>query len=570
MLCAARLSASQNVWTGAAGDNRWTNAANWSLAALPDYTQDVVIQDTGGNAVALTAPVEVGSLILGSLQGSATLNITGGALQCDGAVQIQTNSLLNLAGDLNVWMFQVDGEVNWTGGTLSAWSSTTIGSSGHLTIGALSNVLSGAFFNNGTVTCFATNLVANSGMEFTNNNLLVLHTNLALTAFSGVYPFPSFCNLGTILVPAGAGVVALTPNYMFLNQGTLQADTNAVLEVRPGGFSGLVFQDGTVFEGAGLVRFTGGGNFSCSGTMLVNGTVELADSSGYGLMATWTGPGLFRWLGGGLDSFAFGPDFHVDISGTGDKYLSGTCTNLGSVRWLGASSLHAIWGSPAFANGGIFTIEADCNWDPLIALANLPGGLVRQVAGQASFGNFSNSGMTDFSSGVLSVSGFDSAPASTCRWTLSGPSPGAGYSPLYAGSLGLDGALVVALTNGFTPASGSSFVLATNLYRNGSFATVSLPVLSSNLSWRVRYDANAVTLKVIPPPLLSSGARLADGSFQFRLTGGEGSGYELQTSTNLGDWITLNTNGPFTGTLTLSDTNAAQFGRRFYRARIAE
>jgi hypothetical protein len=75
---------------------------------------------------------------------------------------------------------------------------------------------------------------------------------------------------------------------------------------------------------------------------------------------------------------------------------------------------------------------------------------------------------------------------------------------------------------------------------------------------------------VIPPPHLSAGARLADGAFQFTLTGGEGSGYELQTSTNLVDWVTLETNGPFTGTLTLSDTNAAQFDRRFYRALIAD
>ena len=67
LMGATRLPASQNVWTGAAGDNLWTNGANWTLAALPEITQDVVIQDTGGNAVVLNAPVEVGSLILGGL-----------------------------------------------------------------------------------------------------------------------------------------------------------------------------------------------------------------------------------------------------------------------------------------------------------------------------------------------------------------------------------------------------------------------------------------------------------------------------------------------------------------------
>jgi hypothetical protein len=57
---------------------------------------------------------------------------------------------------------------------------------------------------------------------------------------------------------------------------------------------------------------------------------------------------------------------------------------------------------------------------------------------------------------------------------------------------------------------------------------------------------------------------------QLTLTGGEGGGYEILMSTNLVDRVTLDTNGPRTSTLTLSDTNAANFSRRCYRARIAE
>jgi hypothetical protein len=90
------------------------------------------------------------------------------------------------------------------------------------------------------------------------------------------------------------------------------------------------------------------------------------------------------------------------------------------------------------------------------------------------------------------------------------------------------------------------------------------------LHWHVQYETNAVTLKVISPTLAGVGGRMADGSFQFTLTGGEGSGYEFQTSTNLLDWVSIETNGPFSGTVTLSDTNAAQFGRRFYRVRISD
>jgi hypothetical protein len=62
---------------------------------------------------------------------------------------------------------------------------------------------------------------------------------------------------------------------------------------------------------------------------------------------------------------------------------------------------------------------------------------------------------------------------------------------------------------------------------------------------------------------------MADGSFQFTLSG-EGSAFEIQTSTNLVDWVTLRTNGPFSGPVTLTDTNAPLFPRLFYRARVAD
>jgi hypothetical protein len=495
-----------------------------------------------------------------------------GSFSCSGTIQV--NGTVELTDSTGYGLLAV-----WTGPGLFRWlggeiNSFTFGPGFQVEASGMADKnVSGNCTNLGTIQWMDTaSLVISSGSasSFNNYGQFILQTNCTLARQNGGFAQSTFSNFGTLIAPAGVGTLPLVVGCEFYNQGTLRADSNSVLEMRPSGFAGMGFQDGTVFGGAGLVRFAGGGSFSCSGTMLVNGTVELLDCSGYGLLAVWTGPGLFRWLGGGIDSFTFGPDFHIEISGSDTKSVSGSCTNLGSVRWLGGSSLGVSWGSPTFVNGGQFTMEADCNWDPLISFANLLGGTVRQLAGQSSFGNFSNSGVTDFSSGALSASGFNSAPGAACRWTLSGPSPGAGYSPLYAGYLGLDGALEVALTNGFMPASGSSFVLATNIYRNGSFATVSLPMLSSNLSWRVRYETNAVTLKVIPPPLLSGNARLADGLFQLTLTGGEGSSYELQTSTNLVDWVTLETNGPFTGTLTLSDTNAAHYSHRFYRARIAD
>jgi hypothetical protein len=61
-----------------------------------------------------------------------------------------------------------------------------------------------------------------------------------------------------------------------------------------------------------------------------------------------------------------------------------------------------------------------------------------------------------------------------------------------------------------------------------------------------------------------------DGKFQFTLTGRTGSGYEIQGSTNLVNWVTVSTNGPFTGSLLFTDTNAPGLNHRFYRARIIQ
>ena len=128
--------------------------------------------------------------------------------------------------------------------------------------------------------------------------------------------------------------------------------------------------------------------------------------------------------------------------------------------------------------------------------------------------------------------------------------------------------MVVTLTNSFVPTNGSSFAIATHLSRLGSFASTAFPALPSNLIWKVQYATNAILLNVLSPPALSGGNRLLDGSFQFSLSGAPAGAYDLQASTNLVDWTTIQTNNPFPGTVIITDTNAVHFERRFYRARI--
>ena len=354
--------AAENHWMGTAGDNRWTNAANWSLGIVPDYTQDVFVEQTGTNAVVLDVSVAVASLSLGDPAGPATLNIAGGQFECYGDSVIATNAVLNLAGDFfGYGSLAVNGTINWTAGSLSA-GAIAIGAPANLNIsGAGSKTLGGRVANDGTVSCFATNLNAVPGLYFTNNHLFVLQADFALSQSPGNFPYPEFHNNGTVLLPAEAGRKIFTLGVQFYSQGTIEVDTNAVLEIASDYYMAL-FQNGSLFNGAGLLRIPLNSSVILDGLLTVNGTVEFAGNSTYGGWPTWTGPGLLRWTGGGMSDFTFAPGFHVEMTGPDDKSFAGGCTNLGTVQWQSSGRLLS-QGYSGFVNLGQFAIETNCVLD---------------------------------------------------------------------------------------------------------------------------------------------------------------------------------------------------------------
>jgi len=266
-----------------------------------------------------------------------------------------------------------------------------------------------------------------------------------------------------------------------------------------------------------------------------------------------------------MGNFTFAPGFHVEVSGQGNISTVGTSTNQGIVRWTGNIFLYSGAGA-TFINAGLFVIETNCTWNDNILFNNLSGGILRQAGGQSSLASLTNDGTVEFQGGLLSVTNnFVSGIQSTQLWALRSYS---GFGQLTAQNLGLAGTFAVTLTNGFLPTNGSLFLLASSGTRSGQFVTSTLPELPSNLTWRVQYGANAFNLKVASATTLNSPTRLPNGSFQFTLVGSEGSAYDIQASTNLLEWVTVETNSPFTGMLIYADTNASTFLRRFYRGRI--
>ena len=76
----------------------------------------------------------------------------------------------------------------------------------------------------------------------------------------------------------------------------------------------------------------------------------------------------------------------------------------------------------------------------------------------------------------------------------------------------------------------------------------------------------AVLGVVDPTPSLADGTMLASGLFQFRLQGAPGKSYEIQVSTNLGTWNTLETVTLSNTSVYFTDITSTNLPYRFYRA----
>ena len=116
------------------------------------------------------------------------------------------------------------------------------------------------------------------------------------------------------------------------------------------------------------------------------------------------------------------------------------------------------------------------------------------------------------------------------------------------------------------------YLYQTNALAQGDTATLSLtnvqPAQAGDYSVVVDNIAGSVTSAVatltviVPSAILSAPAYGAEGAFGFNVTGAAGNNYVISTSTNLVDWIPLETN---TSPFTFTDTNAVSVPSQFYR-----
>lgn len=500
--------------------------------------------------------------------GTVRFSSTDGSIGCNGVMTV--NGIMEFQQPTS----PIFGQSIWTGPGLLRWQAGPFGGftfapDFHVEVSGPSSTFLDCT-NEGSMRILGSNYLFVSSGSFHNRGLLQLETNFYMQGFSG-----SIENSGTIRVPAGLGPQLWTLDAcIFTNSGTLDVEAGSSLALfatntQP---TDVVFSllDGSVLAGAGTLQLLpNAAAVNCVGTLNVSNTVEFNSQSIMYGPSKWIGPGLLRWLNGGIVGFTFAPEFHAEISGPGWKYLSMSCTNQGTLRWLGGGNLAGGYISPEILyNEGLIQVESNGFWWDF-SLTNEAGGTFSQLRGTLTVDSLANEGTIHLESGALNVQRtFSSGPGSTYQVFLGGTTPVTNYHQLTSTNLALGGSLQVTLTNGFSPAYGNTFTIATNLSQSGTFSSVTLPSLPSPLLWDVQYLANAVVLAVKATPPAITNLSFTGGQFQFSFTGPAAAAYDIQVSTNLTDWTTVQSNSPYSGSVFFTDTNSDTLDHRFYRCRI--
>ncbi len=418
------------TWTGNGRDSLWTNNKNWSPHGVPGSNDTANIDLSGSNLVILDTNLVIGTINLGG-QGENILDLSGVTVLCFGSISVsnngvlqvtgssviisglvqnsgtimvpanlgtqsltlmsgftnsgaldaETNSVLNLVGTNSMVQHFVDGSSFNGAGTVQLSLGGKLDCSGTMTVngtvtlqqqskfgfipasiwsgpgllrwdsGVISNITFAPNFNvqvSGSDPKSLTGVCTNQGTvhwsggpTFVNaatNGFFYNSGTFEIEGDSGlVSQFRNFQNTGTIRVPPDLGTVSLTLQCGFTNYGAIDVESNSTFLVEAPVSSAPLypsFESGTLFEGPGVLRFptnslplvgTLNGPIVCNGTITVDGTVELNVSQFGG--AIWTGSGVLRWWGSPLFNPTFASGFHVEITNNDPHTIVGVCTN---------------------------------------------------------------------------------------------------------------------------------------------------------------------------------------------------------------------------------------------------
>ena len=308
-------------------------------------------------------------------------------------------------------------------------------------------------------------LAIHSGSKiYAHSNILLATRNVSSTATiyvdgvnselnqydysDGVTTTPSGITVGSASLGTAAIYVGDLPTGGTLTTGSGGLVINKTGTVQVGSFSttGKLIANGNVTVHGGVLWTRFGSEFF----MPVAWRLTIDDGGTANMESYNPNPGTVNFVSG---SFSYFGDLEVGPGG-----LLGTNLILDATRQL------SLTGTTSVDNGHVF---------------QLTGGALHT-------GALVNNGYIDLGSGILTTSAATLAAGSTLEIDLGGTTRNTQYGALVAsGSVSLAGSLTISVLNTFSPVAGNSFDILDWGSHTGAFSTLSLPTLTTGLTWNV-------------------------------------------------------------------------------------
>jgi len=541
-----------------------------------------------GATLICTPDLEVQNIdvLAGTLGGASTLTVsnvmnwTGGTMSGSGATVIAPGATLNINGSSGVFLANRTLEI---GGT-AIWTNAEIIT---LTAALITNC-AGALFEAQSAIDFTPAFA--SSARFDNAGTFSIVSSTGTTTFESGVPLN---NYGTVELQSGT----LLCNDSFLNTGTVNIAGGATAALAAGGSNSgtftalataLVDWVGGTFTLNPGAQLNGSGNYRItSGTTTFNTDVPIQNLDLAGTLngaGAATVNGLMNWIGGtmsgsGLTVIAPGATLNVTNAGT-MLLTSRTLENGGTVLWANATTIGVSGAVMTNRAGALFNAQnaAGILYEGGAATRFDNAGTFRKSlnTGTTTIDNgvgFNNYGTVDIQSGFVAANGgYTSGSGAALVCALGGTNAGPGYGQMQvAGSVTLNGALSVGLTNGFVPSTNDSFTVLTAGTCNGTFANFYYPsnavtMQLSNTTSSVIVQVSAVALT--PAPLLLA-PMLSGTNLLLTWTAVSNIAYRLEFNPDLtpSNWNTLP--GDVIGlSNTASKLDALTPSNRFYRVQV--
>jgi hypothetical protein len=307
-----------------------------------------------------------------------------------------------------------------------------------------------------------------------------------------------------------------------------------------------------------------------SPTLAGNATLTLHGTSTW-VAGTMSGSGRTVIAPGATFTFANARSVTLDTR---------TLGNAGTVLWAGNGGLGGYSGAVITNRAGaLFEAQNNASFTYIYYAACRfdNAGTFRKDTGTgtttfSSFFGFNNYNTLDIRSGIVAANGGYACTAnSTLACALGGTTAGTGYAQLQAaGTVTLNGALSVVLTNGYLPTTSDSFTVLTAGSRNGTFASFTYP--SNQVTMQLSNATSSVIVQVTavapPPPLLLS-PTLSGSNVVLTWTAVSNTTYRVEFNPNLNpsNWSAV------PGDVTSLSNSAVKLDsltptNRFYRVRV--